>query len=143
VSDAWAALAAGGWAGPIRFDAGGAPYAGAVRLIDVDDDERVVGAHAQARRLRGWGGVTAAITARAAERGGFALDAEVQLSGEATEEAGDALLEALRARLLAARPSPADDPAWRRRLAARAALAVALGAAAGLAGAALSRRRRA
>ena len=35
----------------------------------------------------------------------------------------------------------ADDPEWRRRLAARAALAVAIGAAVGLVGGRLSRRR--
>jgi hypothetical protein len=152
MSDAWATLAAGGWSGPIRFEAAGVPYAGAVRLVDVDEDEHVAGAHAQARRLGGWGGVTAAITARPGDGDALALDADLTCSGEAGEAAGAALLEAVRTRLEdAARtpaapvpkpaPSPADDPAWRRRLAARAALAVAVGAAAGLAGAAWGRRR--
>jgi hypothetical protein len=144
MSDARDALAGGGWTGPIRFDAAGEPYAGAVRLVDVDEEERIVGAYAQARRLRGWGGVAAAITARADDRGEYALEADVRLSGEATDEAGEALVETVRARLARAEPvaSPADDPAWRRKLAARAALAVAVGAAAGLAGAAWDRRRR-
>jgi hypothetical protein len=39
-------------------------------------------------------------------------------------------------------PSPADDPAWRRKLALRAAAAVGVGVVAGLAGAAWDRRRR-
>jgi hypothetical protein len=92
----------------------------------------------------------------------------MQLSGEASEDAAEALLGGVAARLEDAarepeRPapgllarvaagsggeageeragSPADDPAFRRRLAARAAIAVALGAAVGLAGAALGRRR--
>jgi hypothetical protein len=40
-----------------------------------------------------------------------------------------------------AEESLADDPAYRRRLAARAAMAVALGAAVGVVGAAWGRRR--
>jgi hypothetical protein len=125
--------------GPLRFEAAGVPYAGALRLVDVDEDSGVVGAHAQARATRGWAGVAADITARP---GG--LDADVRLSGDATDEAGDALVEAVRARLEAAGAplSPADDPAWRRKLAVRAALAVGVGVAAGLAGAAWDRRRR-
>jgi hypothetical protein len=89
--------------------------------------------------------VAAAITARADDRGEYALDADVRLSGEATDRDGEALLDAVRGRLARAEPaasSPADDPAWRRKLAARAALAVAAGAAAGLAGAAWGKRRR-
>jgi hypothetical protein len=41
----------------------------------------------------------------------------------------------------ARRRTVADDPAWRRRLAARAVLAVAIGAAVGLAGGRAARRR--
>jgi hypothetical protein len=122
--------------GPLRFDADGVPYAGALRIVDVDEDAGVVGAHAQARATRGWAGVVADITTRP---GG--LDADVRLSGDATHEAGEALLAAVRD-LLGAGLSPADDPAWRRKLALRAALAVGLGVAAGLAGAAWDRRRR-
>jgi hypothetical protein len=145
VSDAWTTLAGGAWGGAIRFDADGVPYAGAVRVVDVDEDGRVAGAHAQARRLAGWGGVTATIRARPDERGDFALDADVLLSGDAGDAAREALIAAVRARLGEAEtapPSPADDPAWRRKLAARAALAVGVGVAAGLAGAAWDRRRR-
>jgi hypothetical protein len=146
VTDTWAALAGGSWAGPIRFDADGRTYAGALRLLDVDEDERVVHAHAQARALRGWGGVAAAMTLRP-DGAGCAIDDAATLAGSAGEPARAALLDAVRARVDAAvralEPSPADDPAFRRRLAGRAALAVALGVAAGLAGAAWDRRRRA
>jgi hypothetical protein len=139
------ALASGAWAGALRFEAAGVRYAGALRLVDVDDDARVVGAHAQARATRGWAGVTAAIAARVGERDTYTLDADVRLSGDATDAAGQALLAAVRARLDAAggaAATPADDPAWRRKLALRAALAVGVGVAAGLAGAAWDRRRR-
>jgi hypothetical protein len=125
--------------GPLRFDADGVPYAGALQIVDVDEDAGVVGAHAQARATRGWAGVAADITTRAG--GGRILDADVRLSGDATHEAGEALLAAVR-ELLGAGLSPADDPVWRRKLALRAALAVGLGVAAGLAGAAWDRRRR-
>jgi hypothetical protein len=131
------ALARGSWAGPLRFRAGGVPYAGALRLVDVDEDAGVVGAHAQARATRGWGGVAADITARA---GGF--DADVRVSGDAGDAAGEALVAAVRERL-GSGISPAEDPVWRRKLALRAAAAVGLGIAAGLAGAAWDRRRRA
>jgi hypothetical protein len=162
----WAVLAAGAWSGPIGFGDAGAQYAGFVRLVEVDEDERVVGCHAQARLIGGWGGVTATAKGRWG-RDRVMLDAEVHTSGDATNDAGDALVGALAARVehaireagepsrphasAAIRPapgdrppqasSPADDPAWRRRLAARAALAVAVGAAAGLVGARLGRRR--
>ena len=96
----------------------------------------MVGAHAQARATRGWAGVAADITTRT---GG--LDADVLLSGDATPAAGEALLAAVREQL-GASISPADDPVWRRKLALRAALAVGVGVAAGLAGAAWDRRRR-
>jgi hypothetical protein len=144
VSDSAVTLGAAGGDGPIRFDASGMTYAGAVRVVDVDEDEGVAGVHAQARALRGWAGVAATIAARPDDRGAYALDADVQLTGTATPEAGDALLAAVRERLEAAGTpaSPADDPAWRRKLALRAALAVGLGVAAGLAGAAWDRRRR-
>jgi hypothetical protein len=69
------------------------------------------------------------------------LDADVLLSGDATPAAGEALLAAVREQL-GASISPADDPVWRRKLALRAALAVGVGVAAGLAGAAWDRRRR-
>jgi hypothetical protein len=122
--------------GPLRFEADGVPYAGALRIVDVDEDAGVVGAHAQARATRGWAGVAAEVTAHS---GG--LDADVRLSGDATDAAGEALLAAVRERL-GAGLSPADDPVWRRKLALRAALAVGVGVAAGLAGAAWDRRRR-
>lgn len=122
--------------GPLTFEADGVPYAGALRIVDVDEDAGVVGAHAQARATRGWAGVVADITTRT---GG--LDADVRLSGDATPAAGDALLAAVREQL-GAGLSPADDPAWRRKLALRAALAVGIGVVAGLAGAAWDRRRR-
>ena len=48
--------------GPLRFEADGVPYAGALRVVDVDEDAGVVGAHAQARATRGWAGVAADIT---------------------------------------------------------------------------------
>lgn len=122
--------------GPLTFEADGVPYAGALRIVDVDEDAGVVGAHAQARATRGWAGVVADITTRT---GG--LDADVRLSGDATPAGGDALLAAVREQL-GAGLSPADDPAWRRKLALRAALAVGVGVVAGLAGAAWDRRRR-
>ncbi len=122
--------------GPLRFEADGVAYAGALRVVDVDEDAGVVGAHAQARATRGWAGVAADITTRT---GG--LDADVLLSGDATPAAGEALLAAVREQL-GASISPADDPVWRRKLALRAALAVGVGVAAGLAGAAWDRRRR-
>jgi hypothetical protein len=145
MSDAWSVLARGAWDGPIRFDAEGGTWAGAVRRVDVDEDAPAIGAHAQARRLDGWAGVTADIAVRPKGRGGYLLDDDTILSGSATDAARAALLDAVRARIDAARSagtSPADDPAWRRRLAARAAMAVAVGVAAGLAGAAWDRRRR-
>jgi hypothetical protein len=145
VSDAWSALAGGAWDGPIRFEAAGGTWAGAVRRVDADEDEREVALYAQARRLRGWAGVTADITACPEGRSGYTLDADATISGAATDAAAAALLDAVRARIDAARTagaSPADDPAWRRRLAMRAALAVGVGVAAGLAGAAWDRRRR-
>jgi hypothetical protein len=145
VSDAWTVLARGAWDGPIRFEAAGGTWAGAVRRVDVDEDDRDVGAYAQARRLDGWAGVTAHIAAWPKGRSGYVLDADETLSGAATDAARSALLDAVRARIDAARTdgaSPADDPAWRRKLALRAALAVGVGVAAGLAGAAWDRRRR-
>jgi hypothetical protein len=126
------------WAGPLRFEAAGAAYAGALRLVDVDEDAEVVGAYAQARAIRGWAGVAADITLRP----DGSLDADVRLSGDAGDTAGAALLEAVRERITAAGPSLADDPARRRKLALRAGIAVAVGVAAGLAGAAWDRRRR-
>jgi hypothetical protein len=167
---AWAALAAGRWGGPVRVRAGDVEYAGKVALVDVDEDARVVGAHAQARRVGGWGGVAARLELRpdGGERR-VEISGDVELSGEASEEAAEALLGGVAARLEdAARepapeaasqlpvprvaagsggepppgePSLADDPAYRRRLAARAAMAVAVGAAVGAIGAALGRRR--
>jgi hypothetical protein len=120
--------------GPLRFEAGGVQYAGALRVVDVDEETGVTGAHAQARALRGWAGVAADITT-----GKGRFDAHVTRTGDAGDAAEDALLSAVRARLGA---SLADDPAWRRKLAVRAALAVGIGVAAGLAGAAWDRRRR-
>jgi len=124
--------------GPLRFEAGGVPYAGAVRLVDIDEDSGAVGAHAQARATRGWAGVAADVR----RQPGGALDADVTLTGDAGDEARAALLDAVRERLDAAGPSLADDPVWRRKLALRAALAVGIGVAADLAGAAWDRRRR-
>jgi hypothetical protein len=170
---AWAALAAGGWGGPVRVHAGDVEYAGNVALVDVDEDARVVGAHAQARRVGGWGGVAARLELRAQDgERRVEIAGDVELSGEASAEAAEALLGGVAARVeqAARRPAPepsrdsalpvpvpragagepgegepaeslADDPAYRRRLAARAAVAVALGAAVGVAGAAWGRRR--
>jgi hypothetical protein len=133
------ALTRGGWAGPLRFEAGGVPYAGVLRLVDVDEDAGVLGAHAQARATRGWAGVAADVSVRPG-----ALHADVRVSGDATDAAGEALVATVRSRLEGAGAplSPADDPTWRRKLAVRAALAVGIGVAAGLAGAAWDRRRR-
>ncbi len=156
----WQALAGAAWRGPLRLSVGGDGYAGTLTALGVDEDERVVGARAGARRLVGWGGVAAALELRPA-LAGAEVSGEVTLSGEAGGETADALLDEIEARLQRAvaevpepgeqgpvaavldrvRPSPADDPAWRRRLAGRAAIAVALGAAAGLAGARWGRRR--
>jgi hypothetical protein len=127
------------WTGPLRFEAGGATYAGAVRLVDVDEDERVIGVHAQARATRGWGGVAADIVLRP----DGTRDADVRLSGAADDAVREALLDAVGEQMATAGPSLADDPAWRRRLVIRAGIAVAVGVAAGLAGAAWDRRRRA
>jgi len=165
---AWAALAAGRWGGPVRVRAGEVEYAGKVALVDVDEDARVVGAHAQARRVGGWGGVAARLELRPQDERAVEISGDVSLSGEASEEAAEALLGGVAARLEDAatepapdrarvpvprvaagsggeaephEPSPADDPAYRRRLAARAAMAVAVGAAVGVVGAALGRRR--
>jgi hypothetical protein len=133
------ARATGPWAGPLRFEAGGVPYAGAYERVDVDEDTAVIGLYAQARALRGWAGVAADITRRPDGR----LDADVRLSGDAGDDVRRALLAAVRERFaVAAGGSPADDPAWRRQLAVRAGIAVAVGVAAGLAGAAWDRRRR-
>ena len=165
--DAWAAVAGGGWAGPVRLTVGPAEYAGALRLLDVDEDARRAGVHVQARRLGGFGGISGTLALRPAGAtgagagddadgdGALALEGDLQLSGEAPPKAADALISELQLRLeraarepapgaaagVSPEPSLADDPAWRRRLAARAALAVAVGAAAGLAGAAWGRRR--
>ena len=148
---AWRALQGGAWAGPVRVQAGGATYVGAVRLVDEDDDERRVGVHAHARRDTGWGGVTIAATATAMLAGGrdarpIASLGDATLSGDAPPAAADALAAEIEERLeravRALDASPADDPAWRRRLALRAAAAVGVGVVAGLAGAAWDRRRR-
>jgi hypothetical protein len=146
---AWEALAAGTWRGPIRVEADAGEYAGMVRLVDADDDERVVGVHAQARRSGGFGGVTLTASVRVGggrRAGVLALTAETVTTGDATPAAARALEGELARRLafavLGRDPSPADDPAWRRRLAARAVLAVGVGVAAGIAGAAWDKRRR-
>jgi hypothetical protein len=155
----WQALTGAAWRGPLRLSVGDHGYAGTLTALGVDEDERVVGARAGARRLVGWGGVAAALELRPA-LAGAELSGEVTLTGEAGGEAADALLDEIEARLRRAvaevpEPeeagpvaaaldrvrSPADDPAWRRRLAGRAAIAVALGVAAGLAGARWGRRR--
>jgi hypothetical protein len=125
------------WTGPLRFEAGGATYAGALRLVDVDEDAGIVGAYAQARATSGWAGVAADVSMRP----DGSLDADVRLSGDAGEDVREALLDAMRERIAGAGPSLADDPAWRRKVAMRAGLAVAVGVAAGLAGAAWDRRR--
>jgi hypothetical protein len=167
---AWAALAAGRWGGPVRVRAGEVEYAGKVALVDVDEDARVVGAHAQARRVGGWGGVAGRLELRPQDERGVEISGEVTLSGEASEAAAEALMGGVAARLedAASEPAPApasgpgrevvpvpgpgaappppepslaDDPAFRRRLAARAAMAVAVGAAVGAIGAALGKRR--
>jgi hypothetical protein len=143
----WATLVGGAWAGPAGFAADGARYAGAWRLVDVDEDAPRAGLHGQARRVAGWGGVTLTLEARPAgpDAGApVALTGAALLVGAAGPAAADALLDELEALLVAAAPvvSPADDPAWRRRLAWRAAVAVGVGVAAGVAGAAWDRRRR-
>src|SRR4051812_2451449 len=119
-----------------------------VRLVDVDDDARRAGAHAQARLLGGWGGVAVALSVRPAgsgRAGTLTLAGEPVLTGAATPAAAERLVSEVDSRLAVAvralDRSPADDPAWRRKVAARAALAVAVGAAAGIAGAAWARRR--
>jgi hypothetical protein len=151
VSDerAWDAVAGGTWRGPLRVEADGVAYAGMLRLVDVDDDERTAGVHAQARRVGGFGGVTLTAEVRLAggrRPGVLAIDGETAATGDATAAAERALEAELSRRLafavLGREPSPADDPAWRRRLAARAVLAIGAGVAAGLAGAAWDRRRR-
>ena len=145
---AWEGLAGGTWAGPVRVRAGGAEYAGMLRLVDVDEDERRAGVHAQARRVGGWGGVAMTLDVRrvGGRSGTFALAGDPVLSGAATGAVAEKLAGELGDRVAVAvrrlDRSIADDPTWRRRLAGQAALAVALGVAAGLAGAALGRRRR-
>jgi hypothetical protein len=146
--EAWAAVAGGTWAGAVEFAADGYVYAGAWRLVDIDEDERRATIHGQARRLLGWGGVTATFEARPTAPGSrapLALEGEALLSGHAGPQAAVCLAEMLEVDLDTAAltiESPADDPAWRRKLALRAALAVGVGVAAGLAGAAWDRRRR-
>jgi len=151
VSDehAWNAVAGGTWRGPLRIEADGVAYAGMLRLVDVDDDERRAGVHAQARRAGGFGGVTLTAEVRVTggrRAGALAITGETGATGDATAAAERALEAELSRRLgfavLGRDPTPADDPAWRRRLAARAVLAVGAGVAAGLAGAAWDRRRR-
>jgi hypothetical protein len=145
---AWEGLAGGTWAGPVRVSDGDAEYAGVVRLVDVDEDERRASVHAQVRRLGGWGGVAMTLDVRAAgpHAGALAITGDTALSGDATPAVAERLAQELGNRLaIAVRRldrSPADDPAWRRKLALRAALAVGMGVAAGLAGAAWDRRRR-
>ena len=146
---AWKAVASGTWRGPLRLEADGVAYAGMLRLVDVDDDERRARVHAQARRAGGFGGVTLTAEVRLAggrRAGVLAVTGETAATGDATAAAERALAAELSRRLVFAvlghDPSPADDPAWRRRLAARAVLAVGAGVAAGLAGAAWDRRRR-
>jgi hypothetical protein len=142
---AWPVLAGGAWAGPLRLRADGAEYAGMLRLVDVDEDERRAGVHAQARRVGGWGGV--ALTADVRLAGGvFTIAGRTQRTGAAGAAAEEELERELGRRVARAvlghDPSPADDPAWRRKLALRAAAAVGVGVVAGLAGAAWDRRRR-
>jgi hypothetical protein len=150
--DAWRVLAAGTWAGPIRLAVGPAAYAGAVTVVDVDEDDRSVGCHVQARGRESWAGVAAVLELRPSGAGGVSIEGDVEVVGGADERAAAALLDELAERVRraltggpaptrspavappGAQPaSPADDRAWRRRLAARAAAAVAVGAAAGLA----------
>ena len=145
---AWEGLTGQTWAGPVRVRAGDAEYAGMLRLVDVDEDRGQAGIHVQARRVGGWGGVTMTLAVRRVDgrSGAFALTGESVLSGDATDTVAETLATELGTRLAVAvrrlDRSLADDPAWRRKLAGQAALAVALGVAAGLAGAALGRRRR-
>ena len=146
---AWEAVASGTWRGPLRLEAEGVAYAGMLRLGDVDDDERRARVRAQARRAGGFGGVTLTAEVRLAggrRAGVLAVTGETAATGAATAAAERALAAELSRRLVFAvlghDPSPADDPAWRRRLAARAVLAVGAGVVAGLAGAAWDRRRR-
>jgi hypothetical protein len=146
---AWRALTGGAWAGPLRVTCGDAEYAGALRLVDVDDDERRAGVHAQARRLAGWGGITLTVDARLAGSPvsrALVLLGDAAVTGDAEPATAEALLDEIERRLEAAvralDGSAADDPAWRRQLALRAAVAVGIGVAAGLAGAAWDRRRR-
>jgi hypothetical protein len=148
-AQAWRALAGGTWAGPVSVRAGGATYAGAVRLVDEDEDERRVGVHAQARSVAGWAGITlhgTAMLAGGRDAGTIAILGDATLAGDAEPAAADALAAEIEARLeravRALDASPADDPAWRRQLAWRAAAAVGVGVVAGLAGAAWDRRRR-
>ena len=151
--DAWRVLAAGTWGGPIRLAVGTADYAGTVTVVDVDEDDRSVGCHVQARGREGWAGVAAVLELRlAGTGGGVSIEGDVEVVGGADDRAAGALLDELAERVrgavaggpapsrspavASAEPqpaSPADDPAWRRRLAARAAAAVAVGVAAGLA----------
>jgi hypothetical protein len=148
-AQAWRALQGGAWAGPVRIQAGEATYVGALRLVDEDEDHRRVGVHAQARSVAGWAGVTLSATAMLAggrDRRTIAILGDATLAGDAPPAAADALAAEVEKRLeravRALDASPADDPAWRRRLALRAAAAVGAGVVAGLAGAAWDRRRR-
>jgi len=147
---AWGALSGGAWAGPLRFADGGAEYEGAVRLVDADEDERRAGVYAQARRVAGFGGATVSVRAQLAGTPAsrtIALLGNAAVTGDVPPAAADALVAEVEARIERAvrdlDRSPADDPAWRRRLAMRAVVAVGVGVAAGLAGAAWDRRRRA
>ena len=95
-----------------------------LRLVDVDDDARRAGVHAQARRAGGFGGVTLTAEVRVAggrRAGVLAIAGETAATGDATAAAERALEAELSRRLafavLGRDPSPADDPAWRRRLA--------------------------
>ena len=123
---AWDAVAGGTWRGPLRLEADGVAYTGMLRLVDVDDDERSAGVHAQARRAGGFGGVTLTAEVRLAggrREGVLAVAGETAATGDATAAAERALEAELSRRLVFAvlgrDPSPADDPAWRRRLAGR------------------------
>ena len=93
-------------------------FAATVRVLDVDDDERVTSVHVQARRVGGGGALAATAELRAAPDGAatrVAVDADVQLAGDGltaddVERGADALLDDL-ARALASEPPSRRDEA--------------------------------
>jgi carbon monoxide dehydrogenase subunit G len=131
--------------GPVTLE-----YEGVVRLLDVDEDERVASFHAKGRERRGQGTAAATITNRLAPEDGHAhlvVETDLAVTGRAAQF-GRGIMESVAGSVLAefasrleheaagtgvSPPAPAEvldlgRVAWSRGLAGKAPLALAFAA---------------